>query len=377
MKIGICCYPSFGGSGVVATELGRHLAGRGHEVHFITYDKPFRLGDYHPNIVYHSVEVSQYPVFKHPPYVLSLANKVKEIAEREGLDILHAHYAVPHATAVYLAKEMLGRPIRTVVTLHGTDVTIMAEDPTLRDVTAHSVDQFDLVTAVSDDLRKHAQDVLGLSKPIELVYNFIDPQEYKRRETADLRASLHISPQAKVLVHTSNFRPVKRVSDVMEIFYGVQREVEAELLLIGDGPHQRLAHELAVEWGIREKVHFLGKQNSVIDLLSLGDLFLLPSEKESFGLAALEAMSCGVPVIATAVGGIPELVAKDAGRLSGLGDVKQMIKDAVALLSSEDLLAQYRKGARRQAVEVFPVQKAVSAYEEAYGRLLKMGPALK
>ncbi len=372
MKIGICCYPSYGGSGVVATELGIHLAKRGHEVHFITYDKPFRLGEYHPNVYYHAFDTPNYPVFKHPPYIMALANKIYEIAKRESLDILHAHYAVPHATAVFLAKEMLGGKIKTVTTLHGTDVTIMSEDPALKEITEFSANACDALTAVSDSLRIQTLETLKITAPLSTIYNFVDIHEYTRVCTCDVRSCMKIPTEEKIIVHISNFRPVKRIKDVMEVFNGILTEVSAHLLLIGDGPDIRIAYDFADEMNLRDRVHFLGKQNNVISLLSCSDLFLLPSEKESFGLVALEAMSCEVPVIATRTGGIPEVVVHgETGYLSEVGDIADMTQNAITLLKNTELHQQFAKNGRAHVVEHFNETTIVDQYIELYQSLIE------
>jgi len=370
LKIGICCYPSYGGSGVVATELGIKLSELGHEIHFISYDKPFRLGEYHNNVYFHSIEVSSYPVFKHPPYIMNLANKLYEISERENLDILHSHYAVPHSTAMLLAKQMTGNRLKTVTTLHGTDVTIMAEDPGLKEVTEFSINNCDAITAVSNCLKRDANEMLNLKVDIDMIYNFIDSDLYKRSES-NIRECLKIEEDEKIIIHTSNFRKVKRIDDVIKIFYDINKEVKSRLILVGDGPKQRDAYDLAKELGIIDKVSFLGKQNTVISILSSGDLFLLPSEKESFGLAALEAMSCGVPVIATRTGGIPEVVThNENGFLSDIGDVKDMANNAIKLLQDESLMIKFRESARNTAINKFNTNKIVKEYEALYKRLL-------
>lgn len=372
MKIGICCYPSYGGSGVVATELGIHLAKRGHEVHFITYDKPFRLGEYHPNVYFHAFDTPNYPVFKHPPYIMALANKIYEVAKRESLEILHAHYAVPHATAIYLAKQMLGGNIKTVTTLHGTDVTIMSEDPALKEITEFSANSCDALTAVSENLREQTLSSLNVTKPISTIYNFVDTEEYKRGCTCNVRECLKIGANEKVLIHISNFRPVKRIKDVMDIFRGINAEVPSHLLLVGDGPDIRIAYELVEQYGLRDRVHFMGKQTNVVSLLSCSDLFLLPSEKESFGLAALEAMACEVPVIASITGGIPEVVIDgETGYLSPVGDTASMTKNAIRLLSSPDQLRAFAQKGRERALSAFNDALIVDQYVALYQSLLE------
>lgn len=371
MKIGIICYPSYGGSGVVATELGIHLAKRGHEVHFITYDKPFRLGEYHPNVYFHAFDTPNYPVFKHPPYIMALANKIYEVAKRESLDILHAHYAVPHSTAAYLAKQMLGGKIKVITTFHGTDVTIMSEDPALKEITEFSANACDALTAVSQSLKEQTIESLNITRPIEMIHNFVDTEEYQRTIACNVRECLKVEKHEKILIHISNFRPVKRIKDVMEIFIGVQKEVPAHLVLVGDGPDIRIAYELADQYGLRDRVHFMGKQSNVISLISCSDLFLLPSEKESFGLAALEAMACEVPVIASVTGGIPEVVEHGVtGYLSPIGDIEDMVRNAITLLTDEEKYKSFAIEGRIRAVEVFNESFIVDKYIELYERLL-------
>lgn len=371
LKIGMVCYPSYGGSGVVATELGIHLANLGHEIHFITYDKPFRLLAFHENIFFHEVDVSNYPVFKYPPYILALANKIYEVARRENLQILHAHYAVPHTMAVHMAAEMLGSQVRTVTTLHGTDVTIMSEDQSLRDITEFSLNQMDALTAVSEDLRKYTLKTLNISRPVQKIHNFINATQYSRRPSLCSRSRLKVPNDEKLLIHISNFRPVKRIQDVMEIFRGVNASCPAHLMLVGDGPEMRTAYDLTDRYGLRDRVHFMGKQDNVAALLSCSDLFLLPSEKESFGLAALEAMACEVPVVASRTGGIPEVVEDGiSGALSEIGDTEKMIKDALSILSAPDRHRLMAAEARRRAVSMFEEANIAAQYVDLYESLL-------
>jgi N-acetyl-alpha-D-glucosaminyl L-malate synthase BshA len=372
VKIGMVCYPSYGGSGVVATELGIHLANLGHEVHFITYDKPFRLVEFNENIYFHVVDVSNYPVFNHPPYILALANKIYEVALREGLEIIHAHYAVPHATAVSLAADMLKGRVSTVTTLHGTDVTIMAEDAGLKDVTEFSINKMDVLTAVSEDLKQYALKTLAIERPIEMIYNFVDTDIYKRNLKICSRAQLKVPGEDKLLIHISNFRPVKRIHDVMEIFRGINEAVPSQLLLVGDGPEIRVAYDYVDSHGLRDRVRFMGKQDNVVALLSCADLFLLPSEKESFGLAALEAMACEVPVIASRTGGIPEVVIDGVcGYLSEIGDTAKMTKDAISLLLDQEKFDAFAKAGRQRAVTIFQEKTIVGQYVELYERLIR------
>lgn len=372
MKIGICCYPSYGGSGVVATELGKHLARRGHDVHFISYDKPFRLDDYQEHVHFHGVDTANYPVFKHPPYIMALANKLAEVAQRENLDLIHAHYAVPHATAVMLANQMLGGKLKTVTTLHGTDVTIMSEEDSLKQVMAYSVNECDAITAVSNDLARVAQEAIMPKNPIRMIHNFINLEEYNRGGEPCIRNCLNVAPNEKVIVHTSNFRPVKRIEDVIHIFNGILKKMPAKLLLVGDGPEQNKAYELAQKLNILDKIEFLGKQSRVVKILCASDLFLLPSEKESFGLAALEAMACEVPVVSSNAGGLPEVIEHGyCGWLSDVGDVESMINGAVHILENEARHALFSKNARKRAEEHFAVDKMVGAYEALYTEILE------
>lgn len=374
MKIGMVCYPSYGGSGVVATELGIHLANLGHEIHFITYDKPFRLIEFHENIFFHEVDVSNYPVFKYPPYILALANKIYEVARREGLQILHAHYAVPHTMAVHMAAQMLGDQVRTVTTLHGTDVTIMAEDQSLRDITEFSINQMDALTAVSEDLKQAALKTLKISVPIHMIHNFVNTSQYLKKPTLCSRDRLKVPEGQKLLIHISNFRPVKRIHDVMEIFRGVNAACPSHLMLVGDGPEIRTAYEMTDHYNLRDRVHFMGKQDNVVALLSCSDLFLLPSEKESFGLAALEAMACEVPVIATRTGGIPEVVEDGiSGALSEVGDTAKMISDAVAILSNPQRHRAMAAAARHRATSAFEEQTIAAQYVALYETLISKG----
>ena len=372
MRIGICCYPSYGGSGVVATELGKHLARRGHDIHFISYDKPFRLEEYQEHVHFHGVNTANYPVFKHPPYIMALANKLAEVAERENLDLIHAHYAVPHATAVMLANQMLGGRLKTVTTLHGTDVTIMSEEDSLKQVMAHSVNQSDVITAVSKDLALMSQEAIRPDKPIRMVHNFINVDEYNRSQQDSIRPCLGIKDHEFVIVHTSNFRPVKRIEDVIKVFDGIQKALPARLLLVGDGPDHNKAYELAQELGISDKIEFLGKQSRVVKILCSSDLFLLPSEKESFGLAALEAMACEVPVVASNAGGLSEVIKHGhSGWLAPVGDVDAMIEGAVHILENQARKKLYSENARQRAVTLFNADKIVDDYEAIYKELLE------
>ncbi|CAG7648811.1 N-acetyl-alpha-D-glucosaminyl L-malate synthase BshA [Paenibacillus allorhizosphaerae] len=370
LKIGITCYPTLGGSGVVATELGKLLAEKGHEVHFITHSMPFRLGKFDKNISYHEVEVNDYYVFKYPPYDLSLASKLAQVAKLEELDLLHVHYAIPHAVCALLAKQMVGPQLKVVTTLHGTDITVLAQDESLSDLISYAIDESDAVTAVSQDLIEETRRLLGITKPIDLAYNFVDKRVYYPREVSELRKEF-AHPDEKILIHISNFRPVKRVTDVVEIFDQVRKEVPSRLLFVGEGPELSKVLCKVKELGILDRVTFCGKQDDVAQLLSLGDLMLLPSEKESFGLVALEAMACGVPTIASDAGGIPELITHgETGFLAGIGDVDQMAAYAKQLLSDEAMYARMKQACLHRARFTFCNDLITRQYEEIYYRVL-------
>ena len=369
MKIGMVCYPTYGGSGVVATELGVHLARRGHEVHFISYDRPFRLNGFHENVFLHEVEISEYPLFKFPPYSIALASQMAEVVNKEGLDVIHAHYAIPHAVSAYLAKQMLGGKLPVVTTLHGTDITLVGNDRQFAQITKFCIQESDGVTVVSESLRAETLETFSLDKEINTVYNFIDPEEYRRVDNPEMRRYF-ARPEEKIIIHISNFRPVKRIRDVVRVFAGINEELPAHLLLVGDGPERSVAQQLAEKLGVAERVHFLGKQECVVQLLSVADLLLLPSEKESFGLAALEAMACGVPVVATDIGGIPEVVVHgECGYLAPLGDVAQMVSHGLAILANQQLHGKMACLARQRTMEKFHVENIVGQYEEIYSRV--------
>ncbi len=370
LKIGITCYPSLGGSGVVATELGKLLAEKGHEVHFITHSIPFRLGAFHKNIHYHEVQVSDYYVFRYPPYDLSLASKMAEVVKREKLDILHVHYAVPHAVCAYLAKQMVGENLKIVTTLHGTDITVLGQDVTLKDLIALAINKSDAVTAVSADLIRQTREALEITRDIDLTYNFIDKRVYYPREVSTLRDEF-ASADEKILMHISNFRPVKRVPDVIDVFHRVNQEMPAKLLLVGEGPDMPKVQSRIRELGIEDRVHFLGKQDEIAQVISLADVLLLPSEKESFGLVALEAMACGVPTVGSEAGGIPELVRHGVtGYLAPIGDTASMAKYALSLLSDPVQRAAMRAACLERAHTQFCDQKITREYEEIYYRVL-------
>lgn len=333
-KIGITCYPSVGGSGVIATELGMLLAERGFEVHFITSSLPFRLERVHPKIFFHEVEIHHYPVFQYPPYDLSLAAKMAEVIDREELDILHVHYAMPHAISAILARDIADHPVKIITTLHGTDITVLGYDSTFKKMIKHGIEQSDAVTAVSNNLVELTYKTLEVNKKIHVIYNFVNEQKYYRRNIPNLKQQYGINDSEKVIVHISNFRKVKRIEDVIRTFYEIQKEIEAKLILIGDGPECSVISELVESLGIKNKVLFAGKQKRVEEILSIADLKLLMSQKESFGLVLLEAMACGVPCIGTNVGGIPEVIDHGkTGYLVELGDAKEAAQYAITLLN--------------------------------------------
>jgi len=372
LKIGITCYPSLGGSGVVATELGKLLAEKGHEIHFITHSMPFRLGKFHRNIFYHEVEVSDYYVFRYPPYDLSLASKMNQVARLQNLDILHVHYAVPHAICAYLAKQMSDDRLKVVTTLHGTDITVLAQDESLKDIIRLGIRQSDAVTAVSRDLIRETRELLDIQEPIDLTYNFVDKRVYYPRSCSDLRID-YAEKHEKVLMHISNFRPVKRTSDVVDIFAKVNAKVPSKLLLVGEGPDLPKIQTKIQAMGLGHRVHFLGKQDDVAHVISTADLMLLPSEKESFGLVALEAMACGVPTIGSTAGGIPELVQHGkTGFLSNIGNTDEMAANALKLLTDDQLYAQFREAGLQRAHGVFCDELISRQYEEIYYRVLGM-----
>lgn len=377
MKIGITCYPTYGGSGVVGTELGIELAARGHEVHFIAYQQPIRLSsNHHQHILFHEVTVSQYPLFEYPPYDLALATRMAEVAEIYNLDILHVHYAIPHSVSALLARQMLAaaekpRKLPFVTTLHGTDITIVGADHSYLPVTRYAIENSDGVTAISNYLKQRTVQEFEIRHPIEVIYNFVNCDVYIRDPKAAERRSEFAAPDERILVHVSNFRPVKRLGDVIEIFDRVQKQVPSRLLLMGDGPERSRAEWLVNQKGLREKVDFLGKVDRVHEKLSVADLMLVPSELESFGLAALEAMACEVPAIATAVGGVPEVIEHGkSGFLAEVGDVETMSRYAIEILSDEKRLREMGKMARWEAQTRFCASRIIPEYEKFYERVL-------
>lgn len=374
MKIAISCYPTYGGSGAVATELGLELADRGHEVHFISYAQPFRLDRFRERVYFHEVEMDQYPLFEHPPYSLALAVSIHDVTTRYDLDLVHVHYAIPHATSAWIAREMLNgaRGPRIITTLHGTDITLTGQHPSFHSITRFSILKSDGLTAVSGFLREETERSFGVGKErIRVIPNFIDTERYRREDKPCHRATL--APEGeKVVMHISNFRPVKRVQDVVEVFAEMRRSVAARLVLVGDGPDRPRAQFRAQELGVEDDVVFLGKHTSVDELLACADLFLLPSESESFGLVALEAMACGVPVVASRVGGIPEVVVDgETGVLAEVGDVSSMARAAVSILKDSDRWLQMSRMGRARAEEFFSADMVVPIYEQFYRDVLE------
>lgn len=379
MKIGITCYPTYGGSGVVATELGKILAMRGHEVHFISYAMPTRLNSFVENIFYHEVEINKYPLFDFPLYSIALASKMVEVAKFHDIELIHAHYAIPHATSAYLAREILksenksNKDIKVITTLHGTDITLVGLEPSFLPTMKFSIEKSDGVTAVSKFLKDKTLSNYKINKEIEVIPNFIDTSKYRRlNKNENCTCSKTLAPNMeKILIHTSNFRPVKRVKDVIRIFSKVKEKIPARLILIGDGPERSDCELLCRELNIFDSVKFMGKQDSLIELLSIADLFLIPSQTESFGLAALEAMSCEVPVISTSVGGLPELnIHNETGYIAEIGDIDRMAKYAIELLSNEKKYSIFSKNARERAKE-FEETKIVPVYEAFYEKILR------
>jgi len=371
MKIGITCYPTYGGSGVVATELGLELAGRGHEVHFISYAVPVRMDASRERLHFHEVEMLNYPLFDHPPYTLALATQMYNVAVNESLDLLHVHYAIPHSVSAYLTRAMLppGR-LPFVTTLHGTDITLVGMDRSYLPITRFSIEQSDAVTAISEYLRGVTLQEFKIQRPIEVIPNFVNCDVF-RPANENSRREEFAAEGEKVLVHLSNFRPVKRVSDVVEIFHIVRREIPAKLLMIGDGPDRTTAEWMVREKGLAGDVIFLGKQDQVHELLNCADVLLLPSDLESFGLAALEAMACGVPVVCSRVGGVPEVFDDGVeGFLVPPRDVKAMAGRALEILGSPERRAQMGEAARKRALDKYCASKIIPRYEQLYRRVL-------
>jgi len=372
MKIGIVCYPTHGGSGVVASELAIGLAKKGHEMHIVSYAPPFRLRTFHQNVFVHEVEVASYPLFKYPPYELGLVTKLVELAESQGLDLIHAHYAVPHAASAYLAKQILGSArLKTLTTLHGTDITLVGADPSFHRVVKFAIEKSDGVTAVSRYLKNRTIEEFDIRREIRVIPNFIEVvRPSPDREACNREA--FAPKKEKILMHASNFRPVKRIGDVVRVFARVREQIPAKLLLVGEGPERLFIQQLVRELKLGADVHFLGEQDQLEPLFFCADLFLLPSEQESFGLTALEAMNCGVPVIATDIGGLPEVVtAGENGYLFPVGDIAGMAASAVALLADPARHELFKARARKRAQESFNADDIIPQYEAFYEELLR------
>ena len=372
MRIGIVCYPTFGGSGVVATELGKALAGKGHRIHFITYSQPVRLDYFSENISYHEVTISKYPLFDYIPYETALTSKLVDVARFEGLDVLHVHYAIPHASVAYMAKQILaaqGIVLPVVTTLHGTDITLVGKDSSYEPVVTFAINHSDGVTAVSDSLKQETYANFKVDKEIEVIPNFIDLSRFSRKPKDHFRKA--IAPHGERLtVHTSNFRKVKRVQDVVHVFKKISASIPSKLLLIGDGPERHNIEQLCRDLQLGDEVRFLGKQEMIEEVLSISDLFIMPSETESFGLAALEAMACQVPVITSNAGGIPELNLNGVtGFMSPVGDVEDMAANALVILKNNETLQQFKQNAWNRAQE-FDVQRILPRYEAYYTRVI-------
>jgi N-acetyl-alpha-D-glucosaminyl L-malate synthase BshA len=371
LKIGITCYPTVGGSGVVATELGKMLAEKGHEIHFISSSIPFRLNKMYHNIYYHQVEVNQYSVFQYPPYDIALASKMAEVVNREKLDLLHVHYAIPHAVCAILAKQMCHRDIKIVTTLHGTDITVLGYDPSLTDAIKFGIEKSDAVTAVSKALVDQTYELINPDKQIETVYNFIDDRIYQKSDAEALKGEFGINKDEKVIIHVSNFRPVKRVQDVVKSFAKIASVMKVKLLLVGDGPEMTIVCKLVREFGLEEQVIFLGKQESLEELYSISDLMLLLSEKESFGLVALEAMACGVPCVGTNVGGLPEVINHGVnGFICEVGNIEDISKKALTILNDKKIHTEFSNHSIETAKTKFKADQIVEQYEQIYFNLL-------
>ncbi len=372
MKIGIVCYPTFGGSGVLATELGKALAQKGHMVHFITYQQPVRLNGFIPNIFYHEVQVPTYPLFDYPPYETALASTMVDVIKNNKLDLLHVHYAIPHASAAYMAKQILkkeGYEIPVITTLHGTDITLVGRDKTYAPVVTFSINESDAITAVSENLRMETFKHFDIKKEIEVIVNFVDVSRFQRQPINAFKKV--IAPNGeRILLHASNFRKIKRVQDVVKIFAEVNKQIPSKLLFVGDGPERSTAEDLARELGVCDEIQFVGKQEQMEDIMPIADLFLLTSEYESFGLAALEAMAAGVPVVSTNAGGLSEIVTDgDNGYMGNVGDVATMSKHAIAILKDDNTLNEFKKRAAEHAKK-FDISKIIPLYEKLYERFL-------
>ena len=374
MKIAIVCYPTFGGSGVVATELGLELARRGHEIHFITYSQPVRLALLNPNIFYHEVYVPEYPLFLYQPYELALSSKLVDMVKLHGIELLHVHYAIPHAYAGYMAKKMLkeqGIKIPMVTTLHGTDITLVGNHPTYKPAVSFSINHSDIVTSVSQNLKDETYRLFDINRDITVIPNFIEIDKKKTDITSECHRSMMATETQKIVTHISNFREVKRIPDVIKIFNRIQKVMPAKLMMVGDGPEKAPAERLCRELGISDKVIFFGNSSEIDKILCFTDLFLLPSQTESFGLAALEAMACGVPVISSNTGGLPEVNREGfSGYLGNVGDVDYMAQKAISILSDDNVLYQFKSNALKVAQE-FDIHQVMPMYENLYRKALK------
>jgi N-acetyl-alpha-D-glucosaminyl L-malate synthase BshA len=372
-KIGMICYPTFGGSGVVATELGKALAKKDYQIHFITYSQPTRLSFFNENLFYHEVTMNIYPLFQYPPYESALASKMVDVVLHEKLDLLHVHYAIPHASAAYMAKQILktkGIHIPVITTLHGTDITLVGKDASYEPVVTFSINESDGVTTVSEDLKKDTYKHFKTQKAIEVIPNFIDLNRFKKQKKEHFKKAICPNGE-KLMIHTSNFRAVKRIEDVVKVFYEVRKEIPAKLLLVGDGPERPRIEALCRELDVCDDIRFLGKLENIEEVLSVGDLFIMPSEKESFGLAALEAMACEVPVISSNTGGLPELnINGKTGFLSNVGDIADMTKNALFILQSEENLKKFKEQALQRAQE-FDIDIIVPQYENMYKKIME------
>ncbi|PZR26266.1 MAG: N-acetyl-alpha-D-glucosaminyl L-malate synthase BshA [Citrobacter freundii] len=372
MRIGIVCYPTFGGSGVLATELGKALAQKGHLVHFITYQQPVRLNGFIPNIFYHEVQVPTYPLFDYPPYETALASTMVDVIKNNNLELLHVHYAIPHASAAFMAKQILakeGKHIPVITTLHGTDITLVGRDKTYAPVVAFSINQSDGITAVSKNLRDETFRTFVIEKDIEVIYNFVDVQRFSRKPIDAFRKV--IAPNGeRILLHASNFRKIKRVQDVVKVFNEVQKQIPAKLLFVGDGPERGTAEDLARELNISDEIRFVGKQEQMEDILAIADLFLLTSDYESFGLAALEAMAAGVPVVSTNAGGLKEInINGETGYMANVGDVMTMSQQSLAILKDDKTLKSFKEKAAAHA-KLFDINSVIPQYEALYEKVL-------
>ena len=376
MKIGIVCYPTFGGSGVLATELGKALAEKGHEIHFITYQQPVRLNGFHTNIFYHEVRVPTYPLFDFPPYELALASTMVDVILNHDLDLIHAHYAIPHASAAYTAKQIVkqktGRSVPVITTLHGTDITLVGRDKTYEPVVTFSINESDSITAVSENLKEETYKHFDIKKDIEVIHNFVDVHRYNKKPVAAFRQVIAPNNE-RIVIHASNFRKIKRIDNVMDIFKNIHTALPSKLLMVGDGPERPLAEDLTRQYGLEADVRFLGKQEQMEEILAVSDIFLLPSEYESFGLAALEAMAASTVVISSDAGGLNEInINGVTGYTSPVGDVEAMSKNAIELLKDETKLKAFKQNALKEA-KLFDIYHIIPKYEALYRKYCRTG----